>query len=89
MCEHVWEGTGWDFYLCVCVHAFVFSGQGEWKSPLSGMEASEDDPLTLKFDDPTSPSDTEFSFTSPWALNLGAHVKSLQNVLLINQSVSL
>lgn len=73
--------------VCVCVCVFVFSERGEWKWPLSGMEASEDDPLTMKFDDPPSPSDTEFSLTLPWALNLGARVKRLQNVLLINQRV--
>lgn len=55
-----------------------FSKESEWKSPLYGMKASKDYPLTMKFDDPPpSPSDTEFSFTLPWALNLGAYVKRL------------
>lgn len=72
---------GFFIYVCVCMRLFL---AGKAKSPLSGAEASEDDPLTLKSDDPASPSHTEFRLTLPWALNLGAQVKRLVNVLLIN-----
>lgn len=47
--------------------------EGEWKSPLYRMKASEDYPLTMKCDDPPSPSDTKrvqlntalFSYKTP------------------------
>lgn len=48
--------------------------EGGWKSPLYRMKASEDYPLTMKFDDPPSPSDTErvqlniALGTKPWSL---------------------
>lgn len=52
----------------------LLQGGGEWKSPLYRMKASEDYPLTMKFDDPPSPSDIErvqlniALGTKPWSL---------------------
>lgn len=41
------RGQGRDFFF------FLFSSkESEWKSPLYGMKASKDYPLTMKFDDP-------------------------------------
>lgn len=44
MCGRGEEGRGvGSAHLC---------SEGEWKSPLYRMKASEDYPLTMKFDDP-------------------------------------
>lgn len=66
--------------VCVCVMggvrgSFAHSCRGsEWKLPLYRMKASEDYPLTMKCDDPPSPSDTgrvQLNIalgTKPWSL---------------------
>lgn len=46
----MWEGKERDSFFLTC-------REGEWKWAPYRMKASEDDPLTMKFDDPRSPSD--------------------------------
>lgn len=63
MCGRGGEGVVFFLHLC---------REGKWKS--YRMKASEDYPLTMKFDDPPSPSDTErvqlniALGTKPWSL---------------------
>ena len=63
-----------------------FCREGECKWAPSRIKASEDDPLTMKFDDPVHlQTHTEPSLTLPWAQNPGAcGVKKTPVCLLTN-----
>lgn len=91
----------WWWCVCMCVSVYVGGGsiyllfslhlcrEGKWKSPLYRMKASEDYPLTMKFDDPPSPSDTDrvqlniALGTKPWSLQC----ERTTECVVINSSV--